>query len=251
MKEREQRLKGLIAAVQQQPHQSLRWRKALNQLILEIQHLPGLAKSSHPDYGEVLDDTLMRLADEIQEFQPQQASLAQSLVAWVNGKLRLKYAVRDLHVPHHHRVRSTKPTAKTEFKQQARKVPLSLDTPMGDRGSETFASQLPSPSLWEVRSRLASAQQQQENLRIGIQLQRYIEEDPESILRKCHPKAYPQCHCQVLSLRLLLKVPPDRLAAVAKDLEVNYHTLNWHWKNKGLPLLQAIALNLGYQPNSD
>lgn len=251
MKEREERLKALIATVQQHPRQSLSWRKALNQLILEIQQLPGLAKSSHPDYYEALDDALMRLADEIQDFQPQQASLVQSLTAWINGKLRLKYAVRELHSPSRRRVRSTRPTAKTEFKQQARQAPLSLDTPLsGDRG-ETFATQIASPSLWEVQAQIVREQQRHNNLRIGLKLQRYIEQDPEGILQKCHPKAYPHCHCQVLSRRLLLKVPPDRFVTVAQDLKANYHTLNWHWKNKGLPLLQAIALDLGYQPNSE
>lgn len=251
MKEREQRLQELIAAVQQQPRQSLKWRKALNQLILEIQQLPGLVKSSHPDYYEALDDTLMRLADEILDFEPQHSSLTQSLVAWVNGKLRLKYAVRELHSPSHRRVRSKHPTAKSEFKQQARQTPLSLDTPLGDDRGETFATQLRAPSLWEARSQIEREQQRQKNLSIGVKLQRYIEQDPDSLLRNCHPKAHPGCNCHVLSLRLLLKVPPDKLVAVAKELEVNYHTLNWHWKNKGLPLLRAIALDFGYQPPAE
>lgn len=230
MCERDERLRQLIEAVRQHPKTSLHWRKAMNQLLMEIQQLPGLTRSAHPDYVEALDDTLMRLVEEIGEFEPRNSSsLEKSLVAWINGKLRLRYQVKDLY---------------------ARQSPLSLDVPVGNRGGETFAEKLPaqgSCTLWELAAEIEQEQRRLNNKRIGIKLKHYIEKDPEQKLRSCHPRAHPECNCQLLSQRLLLKYPPDKLVDIARDLNINYHTMNWHWKNKGLPLLQAIAKKLGYQ----
>ncbi|MDY7016324.1 MAG: hypothetical protein SVX43_22550, partial [Cyanobacteriota bacterium] len=117
----EERLKQAIAAVKQHPRGSHPWRRAMNQLIVEIQNLPGLVKSSHPDYPEALNDTFLRLSEEIQAFDPQYPSIAQSLTAWINGKLRLKYAVRELSSPQRSPKPTPNPTAKTEFRQQTRK----------------------------------------------------------------------------------------------------------------------------------
>lgn len=257
MNERDERLRRLIEAVRQHPKRSLSWRKAMNQLLMEIQQLPGLAKSSHPDYVEVLDDTLMKLGEEIQDFEPiRPSSLEESLVAWINLKLRLKYEVLGLHsqAATRTRSRSKNKSYKDEYKEQARKAPLSLDALIGDTGGETFGSQLPASgacTLWEIEAEIRREQEQQKNVRIGVRLKQYIEQDPERELQRCHPSAHPHCNCQVLSQRLLLKQPPDKLIDVARDLKVNYHTLNWHWKNKGLPLLQTIAKNLGYQPEAE
>lgn len=233
MNERDERLRILVEAVRQQPKRSLSWRKAMNQLLIEIQQLPGLAKSSHPDYVEALDDTLMKLSEEIGEFEPMKPSLEESLVNWINLKLRLRYRVRGLH---------------------SQQLPLSLDVPISEAGGETFASQLPderASTVWEIEAEIRQEQEQQKNVRIGVRLKQYIEQDPEKKLRLCHPRAHPHCNCQVLSQRLLLKHPPDKLVDLARDLNVKYHTLNWHWKNKGLPLLQTIAKNLGYQSEAE
>jgi hypothetical protein len=242
MNDRDEQLRRLIEAVQHHSPGSVAWRKALNRLIIEIQQLPGLARSTHPDYGEAWNDVMMRLGNEIQTFEPTQASLTQSLTTWINLKLRLKYAVRELHSPDGS---TTEPkTAKTAFKQQSQKQPLSLDAPVGTEGSSSFVDQLPDPNpatLWELEEAIQQAQEQQQRTQIGTQLTHYINTDPENRLKTCHPQAHPDCHCQMLSQRLLLKQPPDRLAAIAREFNINYHTLNWHWKHRGLPLLQAIA----------
>jgi hypothetical protein len=123
---------------------------------------------------------------------------------------------------------------------------------LGDEGSETLSDRLADSvpcTLLEIEAQTRREQEQQKNQRIGVQLKQYIDQDPEGKLRRCHPQAYPECNCQILSQRLLLKYPPDKLAIVARDLNINYNTLTWHWKNKALPLLQAIARSLGYQPN--
>ncbi|MGK7928995.1 MAG: hypothetical protein AB4290_27790 [Spirulina sp.] len=245
----EEELKNLIDTVRQSPKNSLTWRKAMNRLLLEIQNLPGLTKSPHPDYPSVLNDILLRLADEIYEFEPQQSSLTASLVAWIELKLRLKYAVRDLHRSTRSRSRKTSKTSKEEFREQTRKQPLSLDTPITPEAGETFSDRLPSSiaNFWELQAEIEREQQQQKNVRIGVKLQEYIDRDPDGKLQGCHPRSHPHCHCQLLSRRLLLKYPPDRLADIARELGINYHTLNWHWHNKALPLLREIAIDFGYE----
>ena len=250
MDERDEQLSQLIAAVRREPKGSLVWRQAMNQLLRIIQQLPGLARSSHPDYFEALNDTLVRLSDEIQSFNPTGTSVANSLTGWINRKLRLKYQVRELHLPPRDRAKSTNRTAQAEFKTQARQPPLSLDRPINLDSGETFGERLSDPNpatLWELEDAIAQAQKQQETNRIGLALTQYIEQDPERVLRNCHPRSHPDCHSQTLSQRLLLKHPPDKLAKLAREFNINYHTLNWHWKNKSIPLLQSIAKNLGYQ----
>ena len=245
----EEQLKQLIDTVRQSPKNSLTWRKAMNRLLLEIQNLPGLTRSNHPDYPAVLNDVLLRLAEEIHEFEPQYSSFTASLVAWIELKLRLKYAVRDLHGETRSRSRKTPKTTKEEFREQSRQKPLSLDTPITSDAGETFGDRLSSPfaNFWELQAEIEREQQQKKNVRIGVRLQNYIDRDPEGKLRGCHPKAHPRCHCQMLSQRLLLKHPPDRLTQIAKELQINYHTLNWHWHNKALPLLRSIAMEFGYK----
>lgn len=248
-KMQEERLKQAIDAIRQSPKNSLAWRKAMNQLLLEIQNLPGLTKSTHPDYPAVLNDILLRLAEEIHEFEPQHSSLTASLLAWIEFKLRLKYAVRDLHRPIRSRSRKTPKTIKEEFREQSRQKPLSLDTPIASEAGETFSDRLPSPfaNFWELQGEIEREQQQQKNVRIGVKLQDYIDRDPEGKLQNCHPKEHPCCHCQMLSQRLLLKHPPDRLSQIAKEFHIKYHTLNWHWHNKALPLLRSLAIEFGYK----
>ncbi|MBP0016105.1 MAG: hypothetical protein J7647_00955 [Cyanobacteria bacterium SBLK] len=249
----EERLKHLIDEIRRSPKNSLTWRKAMNRLLLEIQNLQGLTQSTHPDYPAVLNDILLRLTEEIHEFEPQHSSLTASLVAWIELKLRLKYAVRDLHRSPRSRARTTPKTIKEEFREQSRKKPLSLDTPVASEAGETFRDRLSSPldNFWELQAEIEREQQQQKHVRIGLKLQDYIERDPEGKLQGCHPKAYPYCHCQMLSQRLLLKHPPDRLAQIAKEFQIKYHTLNWHWHNKALPLLRSIAIEFGYSTNNE
>lgn len=254
MTDRDERLRTLIETVQQQPPKSLPWRRAMNRLLIEIQQLPGLARSPHPDYAQALDDALMRLGQEINTFEPRQPSLEKSLTAWINLKLRLKYEVRELHSPPRSRSQSSQTSSRVEFKQQAQKPPLSLDATLDAEGGVSFGERLPAPgayTLWDLEEKIQQEQEQRRTLRIGTQLQSYIKADPDRELQLCHPQAHPDCHCQMLSQRLLLKHPPDRLSAIAREFNINYHTLNWHWKNRGLPLLQTIAKKLGYQPDKE
>lgn len=223
MSERDQQLQQLIAAVCQATPQSWQWQQAMTLLLTQVLALPGLARSSHPNYPDVLNETLAELGDRLcREFQPQPGlSLETSLVAWINKKLRLKYRVQDLYEP------TRQPP-----------LPLEIDLPA------------PGPcTLWELEAEIEQQQQQQQAMTVGRQLQQYVEQDPQGRLRQCHPGAYPAANAQVLSQRLLIKSPPDKLAELARELEVPYQALYWHWKNKVLPLLQEIAQNFGYRPD--
>ncbi len=58
---------------------------------------------------------------------------------------------------------------------------------------------------------------------------------------------YPQCTCGEIAKRHILKQPPDKIAKIARDLELNYQTVNSHWRRNCKPLLAEIwkQFNLG------
>ena len=232
MDEQDEYLRQIIAALRQHPNGSREWKKAMRQLLSYVQRLPGLAKCSHPDYPEVLSETLTLVSKQIQEFQPCYDSLSSSLAGWINKKLRHKYRTLELY-------------RANPF------VTLSLDRPIGyeeDPGG-TFTELIPDPqpsTIWEIEAQIEQWQQQEKNVSVGIKIWQYIEQDPEGRLRSCHPRQNPECNCQVLSQRILLKNPPDKLPDLAKKFNIPYQTLVSHWKSKGLPLLQTIARELGY-----
>jgi hypothetical protein len=80
---------------------------------------------------------------------------------------------------------------------------------------------------------------------MGRKIKRYIEEDPEMMLRNCHPRNRPNLHCQIMAQKLLLQEPPLRPRELAKELEVPEQTVYDRWKNYCLPLLLQIAQELG------
>lgn len=133
---------------------------------------------------------------------------------------------------------------------------FSLDAPnKSNKTGEEFDSEGMADDTTEIGiEQLIEREQAKNQQRIGLQLWQYIEDDPDEKLRNCYPDNKPEANCQVLARRLLLKNPPDSLSVIAKELDINYQTLNSHWNNrnrkdlKGLPLLKKIALEFGYQP---
>jgi len=232
MDEQDEYLRQIIAAVRQHPDGSLERRKAMHQLLSYVQRLPGLAKCSHPDYSDVLSATLVMVSIRIHEFQPRSNSFSSSLATWINYSLRHKYRILELY-------------------QNNSSDTLSLDNPILDEEGrkETFTALVADPhpcTIWEIEAQIEQWQQQEKNVSVGVKMWQYIEQDPEGRLRSCHPRQNPECNCQLLSQRMLLKNPPDKLPAFAKEFNIPYQTLVYHWKNKGLPLLQTIARELGY-----
>jgi hypothetical protein len=226
----DEELKALVDRVCKSPIKSPERQKAVNRLLIKLQRLPGLRQCHHPDYLEALDRTWEWLSGNIcQTFNPIKTSFQESLTTWINGYLY--WRIKDLKPPQHH---------------------LSLDDIIrGSENLETYLNHLPDNSQTLNLSGLdiyleRIKKQQAESIVFKLEL--YIEEDPEEKLRSCHPRQYPDCHCQLLAQRLYLKNPPDRLADLSRELGINDQNLRYHWKNKCQPLLQEIARSLGYSP---
>ncbi|WP_414565041.1 MULTISPECIES: hypothetical protein [unclassified Anabaena] len=251
MDEQEERLRQLIAAACQHPDGTKEWRKAMNRLLIVIQGLPEFRKYSGldcPDYFlDALNQTWEWLSRNIRNFQPRTSSIRTDLMKWLNTYLY--WRLKDLKTP-------SSLTGKIKY--------LSLDETISDSDSVEIATWLErvsqegqllgTPSNPRVLSGLEiylEQQQQQSEQNIVTSLALYIEQDPDKQLRNCYPRQHPECNCQLLSQRLLFifKNPPDKLADIAHERKINYQTLVSHWKLKGIPLLQSIAIKLGYQPN--
>lgn len=226
MDDLDRRLSALIAEVRHNPANSRKWRLAINNLLLEIQQLPGLKKSTHQDYPEAFNRTLKWVSCEIATFEPRPPSVSKSLVNWING--HLKWRIKELYYPD-------------------KDAPISLDAPIAvDAGETTRLELLPAPTLSGLDGMIESAQKETTQ-RIGLELELYIESDPEGKLKDSYPRSYPECNCQFLSKRRVLTEPPDKFQDLAKELNVKYTTLNSHWKRKCEPSLQEIARTLGYK----
>lgn len=205
-------------------------RKALNRLLRVIPQLNGLYRSSHQDYPEAYNRTLEWLCKNIDRYQRQSFSTEQSFVAWINGYL--KWRVRDLYAP--------------EDKYNALRV--HLNSPDADSAIDPLEN-FPDPKFSLTLLDLKIAQlQEAEQRHQGDTIRSYIEQDPDGQLTQCHPRQYPQCHCQILAMRLLLTEPPESIAEIARSFGINHQTLYSHWKQKCLPLLQQIARRFGSQP---
>lgn len=227
MDDLDERLSALITEISQNPANSRKWRTAMHKLLLEIQQLPGLKKSAHQDYPEALNRTFQWVSREIAKFEPRQSSVSKSLVNWINGYLG--WRIQDLYSPD-------------------KDAPLSLDAPLGvDAGETTRLELLPDPTLSGLDGMIESAQKETTQ-RIGLQLKLYIEQDPEGKLKNSYPRSYPECNCQFLIMRRVLKEPADKFQDLAEELNVKRSTLTSHWYNKCEPSLEEIALTLGYKP---
>jgi len=91
MNELEERLCQLITTVCQPEGSTSSQRKNTYRLLTELQHLPGLFSSSHPDYLEALDQTWEWVSENICEaFENSKAALQDGLVKCINGYLYLR-----------------------------------------------------------------------------------------------------------------------------------------------------------------
>lgn len=251
MDEQDSRLRQLIATVCQHPDGSPEWRRAMSRLLIVVQGLPEFSRYSRLDCPDYLLDALNRtwewLSRNIRNFKPRTSSIREDLVKWINGYLH--WRIKDLASPD--------PPPGTRFH-------YSLDAPISSDDSQEKITHLEqvaeqgqllgtssNPSVLSGLEIYIEQLQRQSEQRIVLELALYIEQDPKRQLRNCYPRKHPECNCQLLSLRLLFifKNPPDTLADLAQEFNINYQTLLSHWKRKALPLLQEIAISLGYQPN--
>lgn len=221
----------LIATVCEHPTGSREWRRAMTRLLLEIQKLPGIAKSSHPDYLQALNitwDWVSRNICRLFANNELRVPIDRSLVSWVNGYLY--WRIRDLYEPEKN---------------------FSLDVPVPNSESgTTMGDNLPDPGLSGLDAYIARVHAQKIK-RIAIKLIDYIEQDPEGKLRNCCHWEYAECNCQILIKRRLLKDPPDTFKQIAEDLNMPLSKLTNLWAGKCKRLLQRIGKELGYQEEEE
>jgi hypothetical protein len=206
----DENLRELIIQVCSHPRESWDRRRAMNRLLLAVQRLPKLSKSAHPDYWEAFDLTWEWLDKNLHDFHPTRSPLRDSLVTWINGFLR--YRIKDLY---------TKKNPNLIY--------------LGDRSYD---------ELFGCVSGFHSAIEQlesEENKRWVRAIEQYIDRDPEEKLRRCHPRNRPDCNCQIIAQKLLLQPVPEKMTALAKQLNISAQTIDSFWRRKGRLTLQAIA----------
>ena len=223
----------MIENVRQQVPESLERRTSIDKLLARVQKLPGLKKVSHPDYLDALNKTWEWVWHNIESFEPRPPSVQQSLVTWINGYL--SWRIQDLH-------------------RISRSNTVSLDDNVVDDEEElSLLDQLSETSWSSVSGGWVDSQMQrvekQEFQRIYLELEQAVESDLLLKLKYLCPKGRNDCNCKLLSHRLVFKDPSDPLALLARELKINDKTLLSHWKKKCLPCLQAMAIELSYQPN--
>ncbi len=230
----DEQLRQLIATVCQHPNGSLERRKAMHRLLIQLQQLPGLLKSTHPDYLDALNRTWEWVSRNIcSTFELRTPSIQESLVKWLNGYLY--WRIKDVVSP-------------------AASIAISLDKIIGDHEQGTplveqlSETGLNTPTLSGLNGHIERLEKEKIQ-RIGLDLERYIQQDPEKKLRNCYPRAHPNCNCQLLSQRRYLKDPPDSFQNIAQELNMKSTQLTNHWYGRCKPLLQEIAEDLGYLPN--
>lgn len=221
---------SLIQEICQKEIKSSQRRKAMNKLLLELQNLKGLAQSSHPHFLDALNQTWIWLNRCIcEKFDLNSDLIEIRLVQWINSYLY--WRIKDL------------------YKLQS-KHNKSLDELIDDHEGKTLLYHLSETGITTPTRNdldfLIEEIERKEKQDISKKIADYINNDPEELLINCYPKNYPCANCQILSQRLLLKEPPDKMSHLAKDLNINNQTLNSHFKRNCLKHLQTIAKQLGY-----
>ncbi|MEA5596924.1 hypothetical protein [Rivularia sp. UHCC 0363] len=225
----DEQLQKLINEVCRYEKGSAERQKALNNLLIIVQQLPGIYKSYHLDYLEALNQTWEWFCRNIEQFQVTPDRIETSLVKWINGYL--KWRVKDLYIADGN-------------------YTISLDKPIGnDDGKQvTRLDILPDPKFTSFTLDLLDVKiaeiQQRDRETWGKRIIQFIEEDENGQLRRCCTRVNTECHCQLLAKRLLLANPSHKIADIAREFNVSNQTLYSHWKKKCLPLLEEIGVNL-------
>ncbi|MDJ0648177.1 MAG: hypothetical protein QNJ60_05665 [Xenococcaceae cyanobacterium MO_188.B19] len=222
----EEQLREAILAVCNCESQSLKRQKNLNRLLIIIQKLPGIYRSSHQDYPEAYNRTLIWVSKNIDRFELQKESTEKSFVIWINGYL--KWRIRDLYI------------------SDNRYDPKRVYPHSQEESGIDLIENIPDPkfSLSLLDTKIAEIQANRQT-RLGNAIVDSIEQDLSKNLSTTYPRKHPQCNCQCLAKRLLLQQPPQKISQIARELNINNQTLYSHWKQKCLPLLQIIGEELG------
>lgn len=178
--------------------------KALNRFIILCQKNLSLIKDKHLDYPEALNKTWKWVSENLNKFQLSSPSFSHSLQTWINGYLY--WRIKDLYIIN---------------------TPPSVSIDYGDEFSETgFVA----PPLSGLDALEKSEEEKQLNL-VLEEIRRYVEADPDCILKNFHPRGHPECNCQLLIKRLIFQNPPDTLANIAREFYINYQNVNTYWQH--------------------
>lgn len=227
-----------IQKVLQLPDGSEYQKGEMGKLLRLIPDLPGIYKPQNPtiDRQDALNRALVDIsgckkkgtADSLRRFVEKRnlnlateepGNLRVLFVRWFNRILKNKIA--------------------EIYREQ--KQYLSIDAPIpGGDGKTAYGDTICSDRPTGVDSIIeAEDKEAQKNLCQAVK--DYLETDPEGILRKCHPKGYPQANCQELAKKRFLQTPPEKWKNIVPDLKVPYGTVTAHWKRKCVPLVQQIT----------
>jgi hypothetical protein len=229
-------LKSLVENFCSQERNTRQSTIATHKLLQAIQSLPQLRRSYQPeasffsmDFEEMLNETLLEVTEKIcADFQAK-GSYIQSLVNWINYKLRLYYKPKD------------------KLREASRHKTLSLDRYIDREENSTFLDLLDNyedgETLNTIDEMIEQAQQQRRH-RLGKQVSQYLWDDPDNRLKGCSSKKHPTCECHLLVQKRLLSEPPVSFQAIADELGIKFGTLTGHWAYKCKPLLDEIAQKL-------
>lgn len=195
-------------------------RRSIDRLLRELEPSPRLLKDRHPDYYEAVNKTWDWLDKHLHEFEPRRSPIKDSLINWVNGHLR--YRILDLYA--------------TKIQEM-----LSLDY-LESTGSYIGCLGGLDAEIEQI--------ERQEKAALALAIAQYIDRDPEQKLRNCHPRNRPDCNCQIIVQRLFLQESPEKMTAIARQLNIKTQTIHSFWKRTGFSKVQAIARQIA-QKNSD
>jgi len=198
----------LFETICQFPANSPEKVKALNRFIILCQKNLSLIKDKHLDYPEALNKTWKWVSENLNKFQSSSPSFSHSLQRWINGYLY--WRIKDLYIT------NTAPNVSIK--------------PLVTYGEEFSETGFVTPTLSGLDAFEKSEEEKQLNLVIE-EIRRYVEADPDCILRKFHPRGHPECNCQLLIKRLIFQNPPDTLANLAKEFGINYQNVNTRWQH--------------------
>ncbi|MDQ2096845.1 MAG: hypothetical protein QQW96_04270 [Tychonema bourrellyi B0820] len=194
-------------------------RRLMNRLLQQLQRLPKLLKSSHLFYYEAVNKTWEWLDNNLHNFDPRLSPIQDSLLIWIN--CHLKYRIYDLYA-----------------KKNQNIFPLDLE--FLERSG--FYNDCLDAQIEQI--------ERQEKQALAREIAKYFDRDPEQKLRRCHPQNRPDCNCQFIVQRLFFQPSPEKMATIARQLNINTQTIRSFWKRKGLSKVQAIARQIA-QKNSD
>jgi len=219
-------LQELIKRICQCPENSWERGRLLNKLILDLSKDKKLLKTSHYDYLEALNLTWLWLCKNICRIFANQKLNRETLLKIINSYLY--WRIKDLYIP------------------EKRLFSLEVDVIVSTDEVIALGNTFLTTNVTGI-DRHIERWQLQENEKISLELEKYIEKDPQNKLQNTYIKNVPICNCQFLSRQLLLKAPPEKVSNIARELYLSQSTIHSFWKRKCLIMLREIAIELGYK----